>query len=53
MGIKIPIFQNIKRKYTYHKKYTYIDRPVFVVLSSLIRYAKLGSISGCRLGLLG
>ena len=53
MGIKLPIFQNIKHTYTYHKRYTYIDKSVFVILSNLIRYAKLGNISGCRLGLLG
>ena len=47
MDIKIPISQNIKHKYTYNKKYTYINKPVFVfaiILSSLIMYAKLGSI---------
>ena len=48
MGIKIPICQSIKHKYTYNKKYTYINKPVFVILSSLMMYAKLGSISGCR-----
>ena len=56
MGIKIPIYQNIKHKYTYNRKYTYINKPVFVfivILSSFIMYAKLGSISGCRPGLLG
>ena len=53
MGIKIPICQNIKHS---SKKYTYINKPVFVfivILSSLIMYAKLGSISGCRPNLLG
>ena len=53
MGIKIPICQNIKHN---SKKYTYINKPVFVfivILSSLIMYAKLGSISGCRPNLLG
>ena len=56
MGIKIPICQNIKHKYIYNKKYTYINKPVFVfivILSSLIMYAELGSISGCRPNLLG
>ena len=53
MGIKIPISQNIKHKYTYNKKYTYINKHVFVILSSLIMYAQLGSISGCRPSLLG
>ena len=49
MSIKILICQNIKHKYTYSKKYRYINKPVFVfivILSSLIMYAKLGSISG-------
>ena len=56
MGIKIPIYQNIKHKYTYNRKYTYINKPVFVfivILSSLIIHAKLGSISGCRPRLVG
>ena len=56
MAIKIPICQNIKYKYTYNKKYTYIKKPVFVfivILSSLIMYAKLGNISGCRPSSLG
>ena len=51
MAIKIPICQNIKYKHTYNKKYTYIKKPVFVfivILSSLIMYAKLVSISGYR-----
>ena len=48
MGIKISVCQNIKHKYTWNKKYTYINKPVFVVLSSLIINAKLGSISECR-----
>ena len=55
MAIKIPICQNIKYKYTYNKKYTYIKKPVFVfivILSSLIMYAKLVSISGYRWSLL-
>ena len=42
-------------KYTYNKKYTYINNPVFVfvvILSSLIMYAKLESISECRQSLL-
>ena len=53
MGIKILICQNIKHEYTYNKKYTYINKPVFVILSSLIMYAKLGRISGCIPNLLG
>ena len=56
MGIKIPICQNIKHKYTYNKKYTYTNKPDFVfivILSRLVMYAKLGSISGCRPTLLG
>ena len=56
MGIKIPIYQNIKHKYTNNKKYRYIIKPVFVftvILSSLMMYAKLGSMSGCRPTLLG
>ena len=53
MGIKIPICQSIKHKYTYNKKYTYVNKPVFVTLSSLMMYAKLGSISGCRPSSLG
>ena len=56
MVIKIPICQNIKHKYIHNKKYTYINKPVFVfivILSSFIMYAKLGSISGCRPSLLG
>ena len=56
MVIKIPICQNIKHKYIYNKKYTYINKPVFVfivILNSFIMYAKLGSISGCRPSLLG
>ena len=48
MGIKISICQNIKHKYTWNKKYTCINKPVVVVLSSLIINTKLGSISGCR-----
>ena len=42
-------------KYSYNKKYTYINKTVFnfiVILSSLIITAKLGSISGCRPSLL-
>ena len=49
MSIKILICQNIKHNCTYSKKYRYINKPVFVfivILSSLIMYAKLGSISG-------
>ena len=53
MGIKILICQNIKHEYTYNKKYTYINKPVFVILSSLIMHAKLGRISGCIPNLLG
>ena len=53
MGIKIPICQHMKHKYTYNKKYTCINKPAFVILSSLIMYAKLGSISGHRPSLLG
>ena len=37
MGIKIPIYKNIKHKYTYNKKYTYTNKPVLifiVILSS-------------------
>ena len=55
MGIKIPNCKNIKHKYTYNKKYTYINKPVFifiVILSGLIIYAKLRSISGWRPSLL-
>ena len=32
MGIKIPICQNIKHKYTYNKRYTCINKPVFVFI---------------------
>ena len=32
MGIKIPISQNIKHKYTYNKKYTYINKLAFVFI---------------------
>ena len=56
MSIKIPICQNINHKYTYNKKYTYIKKPVFVfivILSSLIMYAKLESISGSTPSYLG
>ena len=56
MDIKILICQNIKHEYTYNEKYRYINKPVFVfivILSSLIMYAKLGSISGGRPGLPG
>ena len=56
MGIKIPISQNIKHKYTKNKKHTYINKPVFVfivILSSLIMYPKVRSISGCRPSLPG
>ena len=28
MGIKISTCQNIRHKYTYNKKYTYINNPV-------------------------
>ena len=48
MGIKIPICQNIKHKYTYNKKYTYINKTVFVlivILSSLIMYANLEGLT--------
>ena len=40
-------------KYTCNEKYSYINKLVFVILSSLIMYAKLGSISECRPSLLG
>ena len=56
MGIIMSICQNIKHKYTYNKKYKYINKFVFVfivILKSLIMCAKLGSISGCRPSLLG
>ena len=56
MGIKLPICQNRKQKYTSSKKYIYIKKPaiVFIVISSSLRmYAKLGSISWCRPNLLG
>ena len=56
MGIKIPIYQNIKHKYTNNKKYKYIIKPVFIftiILRSLIMYAKLGSMSRYRPTLLG
>ena len=49
-------FLRILNKYIYNKKYTYISKPVFVfivILSSLIMYAKLGNISGCRPSSLG
>ena len=55
MGIKISICQNIKHKYTYNKKHTYINKPIFVfivILSCWIMYAKLESISGSRPSLL-
>ena len=32
MGIKTPISQNIKHKYKYNKKYTYINKPAFVFI---------------------
>ena len=53
MDIKISTWQNIKHKYTYNRKYTYINKPVFVILSSFITNTKLGSISGWRPRLLG
>ena len=53
MDIKTSICQNIKHEYIYNKKYTCINKPVFVILNSLIMYAKLGSISGCIPNLLG
>ena len=56
MSIKILICQNIKHKYAYKKKDTYIDKPVFdfiVILSSLIMYTQPGSISWYRPSLLG
>ena len=46
-------FVSIWNKYTYNKKYTCINKPVFVILSSLIMYAKLGSISGSDQAYLG
>ena len=52
MGITIPICQNIKQIYM-QQKYTYISKPDFVILSSLIMYAKLGRISGGKRSLLG
>ena len=56
MSIKILICQNIKHKYAYKKKDTYINKPVFVfivILSSLIMYAQSGSISWYWPSLLG
>ena len=38
MFTKIPIFQNIKHKYTYNKVYTYIKKPFFVFI---VMYAKV------------
>ena len=35
MGIKIPIYKKIKHKYTYNKKYTYTNKPVFIVIAIL------------------
>ena len=56
MSIKILICQNIKHKYAYKKKDTYINKPFFdfiVILSSLIMYAQPGSISWYRPSLHG
>ena len=56
MVIKIPICQNIKHKYIYNKKYTYINKPVFVfivILSSFIMYASSEASQGADQAYLG
>ena len=55
MVIKIPICKSIQHEYLYNKKYIYTNKLVFifiVILSSLIIYAKLENILGCRPSLL-